>query len=47
MKNHLKPYNDRGQRGAAWLSHAQLCLQLAIWKENSLLTSEMILLVGL
>lgn len=47
MKVPLKPYNDRGEGGAAWLSHAQLCLQLVIWKENSLLTSEMHLLAGL
>lgn len=47
MKIHLKPYSDRGKGGAAWLSRAQLCLQLALWKENSLLTSEMHLLAGL
>lgn len=47
MKIHLRPPSDRGEGGAAWLSHAQLCLQLAIWKENSLLTSEMHLLAGL
>lgn len=47
IKIPLKPYNDRGEGGAAWLSCAQLCLQLWIWKENSSLTGEMYLLARL
>lgn len=46
-ENSFEPCNDRGEGGAAWLSRAQLCLQLALWKENSLLTSEVHLLAGL
>lgn len=46
-KSIWQPPNDRREGGAAWLSSPWLSLQLAIWKDNSLLTSEMHLLARL
>lgn len=47
QKEHPTAPADRREGGAAQLLSPQMCLQLAIWKDNSSLTSEMHLLARL